>query len=56
MKKSGDEGHFLEVDVKYLEKLDELHNDLPFLTERMKIEKVEKRVTNFTIKLNMSFT
>ena len=33
-----DEGHFLEVDVQYLEKLYELYNDLPFLLERMKIE------------------
>ena len=32
-----DEGYFLEVDVKYLEKLHELHNDLPFLPERIKI-------------------
>ena len=39
-----DKGYFLEVDVQYLEKLQELHNDLPFLTERMKIEKVEKPV------------
>ena len=37
---------FLEFDVQYLEKLHELHNDLPFLPERMKIEKVEKFVTN----------
>ena len=37
----------MEVDVQYLEKLYELHNDLPFLRERMKIEKVEKLVTNF---------
>ena len=36
-----DEGYFLKVDVQYLEKLHELHNDLPFLPERMKIEKVE---------------
>ena len=41
-----DEGYFLEVDVQYLEKLHELHNDLPFLPERMKIEKVEKLVAN----------
>ena len=41
-----DEGYFFEVDVQYLEKLHELHNDLPFLPERMKIEKVEKLVTN----------
>ena len=39
-----DEGYFLEVDVQYLEKLHELHNDLPFLLERMKIENVEKLV------------
>ena len=41
-----DEGYFLEVDVQYLEKLHELHNDLPFLAERMKIEKVENLVAN----------
>ena len=41
-----DKGYFLEVDVQYPEKLHELHNDLPFLPERMKIEKVEKFVTN----------
>ena len=41
-----DEGYFLKVDVQYLEKLYELHNDLPFLPERMKIEKEEKLVAN----------
>ena len=41
-----DEGNFLEVDVQYLEKLHELHNDLPFLPERMKIKRVEKFVAN----------
>ena len=35
-----DEGYFLEVDVQCLEKLYELHNDLPLLSERMKSEKV----------------
>ena len=44
--KESDEGYFLEVDVQYPEKLYELHNGLPFLPERMKIEKVEKLVTN----------
>ena len=33
-----DNGFFLEVDVQYIAKLHELHNDLPFLTEIMKIE------------------
>ena len=40
-----DERHFLEVDVQYPEKLHDLHNDLLFLPERMKIGKVEKLVT-----------
>ena len=35
-----------EVDVQYLEKLHELHNDLAFLPERIKIKKFEKLVTN----------
>ena len=47
-----DEGYYLEFDVQYPEKLHELHNDLPFLPERMKIERVEKLVTNL---LNISF-
>ena len=38
------EGYFLEVDAELPEKLYELHNDLPFLTERMKTGKVEKFV------------
>ena len=40
----------LEVDVKYPEKLHELHKDIPFLPERLKIEKGEKLVTNLTDK------
>ena len=32
-----DEGYFLKVDVQYLQKLHQLHNDLPFLPERVKI-------------------
>ena len=31
-----------ELDVQYLKKLHDLHNDLPFLPERIKVEKVEK--------------
>ena len=41
-----DEGYLQEVDVQYLEKLHELHNDLPFLPGRMKLQKVEKLVAN----------
>ena len=51
-----DERYFLEVNVQYPEKLHELHNDLPFLLEKKKIEKVEILVTNFMIKLNILFT
>ena len=32
-----DERYFLEVDVQYLEKLDELHNDLTFLPKSIKV-------------------
>ena len=41
-----DEEYLLEVDVQYLEKLHEPHNDLPFLPKIMKIEKFEKLVAN----------
>ena len=41
-----DEGYFLEVDVQQLEKLHELHNDLLFLLQRLKTEKVEKLLAN----------
>ena len=37
-------------------KLNELHNDLPFLPERMIVEKVKKLVANLHKKLNMLFT
>ena len=39
------EGYLLEIYVHYLEKLFELHNDLSFLAERIKIEKVENLLT-----------
>ena len=44
--KESAEGYFLEVDIQYPEKLHELHNDLPFLSERMKINKHENLVAN----------
>ena len=39
------EGYLLEIYVHYLEKLFELHNELSFLAERIKIEKVENLLT-----------
>ena len=44
--KNYNQGNSLEVDVQYLEKLNELHNDLPLLPEIMKIGKVKKLVAN----------
>ena len=41
----------LEADVQYYEKLHHLHNDLPFLPERMKIEKIGKHVANLNDKV-----
>ena len=43
---AGDEVYFLEVDVQCIEKLYELHNVLPFLSERMKIKNVKKLEAN----------
>ena len=37
---------FSKLMFKYTEKLHELHNDLPFLPERMKIEQVRKLLAN----------
>ena len=41
-----DEGYILKVDLQYPENLRNLRNDLPFLPERMKIQRVEKLVAN----------
>ena len=41
-----DKAYFLKVDIQYPEKVHELHNDLLFLSERMKIEKDEKLLAN----------
>ena len=40
------EGNFLEVDIQCPEKFHNILNDLPFLSERIKIEKVEQFVVN----------
>ena len=53
---NSDVGYFLEVDVEYPKKLFASHNELPFLPERRKLEKVEKIVCSIEDKENMSFT
>ena len=45
-------GYILEVDVKYPKKLHDLHSDLPFLPERMEINKCKKLVCNLYDKKN----
>ena len=47
-----DKGYILEVDVKYPKNLHDLHSDLPFLPERMKIDKCGKLVCNLHDKNN----
>ena len=37
-------GYIFEVDVKYPKRLHELHSDLPFLSERMEVNKCKKLV------------
>ena len=39
-------GYILEVDIKYSKKLHDLHSDLPFLPERMEINKCKKLFSN----------
>ena len=41
-----DKGYFLEFDVQCPKKLHDLHSDLPFSPEKIKIEKIEKFVAN----------
>ena len=53
--KDSDKGCILEVDVKYPKYLHDLHSDLPFLPEKMKIEKCNKPVCNLYDKKTMLF-
>ena len=39
-------GRFIDRDVQYLQTLHDLHKDLPFLCERIKIEKVGNLLAN----------
>ena len=43
---NNDKGYILEVDVKYPKRLHKLHSDLPFLSERMEVNKCKKLVCN----------
>ena len=43
---NNDKVYNLEVDVKYPKRLHELHSDLPFLSERMEVNKCKKLICN----------
>ena len=43
---NNDKGYIFKVDVKYPKRLHDLHSDLPFLSERMEINKCRKLVCN----------
>ena len=45
-------GYLLQVDIRYPTELHDPHNDLPFMCERMEINKVEKLVPNLRDKKN----
>ena len=53
--KNSDKGYILEVDVEYPKNLHNLHSDLPFLPERIKINKCERLVCNLYDKKAMLF-
>ena len=46
-------GYILEVDVDYPSKLHKFHSDMPFLPERMKIDKTQNLVCNSHDKNNI---
>ena len=46
-----DEEYFLEIDIQYQKKLPNVYNDLAFLSEKIKIEKIEKPVANLHDKM-----
>ena len=50
----GDVGYLLLVDIEYPKTLRMLHSDLPFLLDRMKVNKVKKLACNITDKENYS--
>ena len=49
---NNDKDNILEAEVKYPKKLHDLHSDLPFLPERMKIDKCKKLVCKLRNKKN----
>ena len=53
---NSNKGYIPEVTIDYPKDLHDLHSDLPFLLERMKINKCNKLVCNLYDKNTMMFT
>ena len=53
---NNDKGYILEVAVKYPKRLQELHSDLPFLSERIEVNKCKKLVCNLFNKKKYVYT
>ena len=51
----GDIGYLLVVDIEYPKTLRMLHSDLPFLPEKIKINKCTKLICNVTDKKTIQF-
>ena len=46
VRKNGRKSYLLEVDLEYPKELHKMHNDFPFIPEKIKINNVEKLVPN----------
>ena len=53
---NNDKGYILEVNVKYPKRLHELHSDLPFLSERMEVNKCKNSFVIYSTRKNTSHT
>ena len=51
-KENNEKGYILEVDLEYPKNLHKQHSDLPFLPEKMKINKLNKLVCTIQDKEN----
>ena len=51
----GDVGYLLVVDIECLKTLRMLHSDLPFLPEKIKIDKCSELICNVTDKKKIQF-
>ena len=51
-----DKGYILQVDVEYSKNLHDLHSNLPFLPERMKINNASSLYATCMVKITMLLT